>query len=264
MPVEAYHGLGLSFAEMSTEITSMLSLAESFLDDDSRHNIIPQWKQVLLSFKEEQYSENRTVLWHIPESNPIKTKPSIGEYESGTRRGKHTVFGQLSCVWEISKPKPKGKKEKKNKFRSPTFVVAGLASTKVTIWATPHGGDVKELARWTLEIGDANSPGCHFHTQITLDDNQEMFPKSLPVPRLPGLLHTPMDALDFLLGELFQDKWFLHASQGTEAGNTWARCQTTRLTNLLKWQSETIKNASGSPWVTLKKKKPFFDLLVGN
>lgn len=262
MPPNDYHGLCFSFTEMSNEVASMVSLAESFLEENSLYNVLPLWKQMLVNFRDEPYSRDRRVFWQIPESNPIRTKPS-SEYESGHRRGGHSVFGQISCTWEISKPIPKRKKEKKRSFRSPTFVVSGLACTKVTIWAVENARP-KELARWTLEIGDAISPGCHFHTQINLDNEHQIFPKSLPVPRLPALLHTPMDALDFLLGELFQDSWFLHASKTTDAGKTWARCQTTRLTNLLKWQSETIKNASGSPWVTLKKQKPLFDLLVQN
>lgn len=261
MPPNNYQGLGFLFTNMFSEIGSMLLLAESFLEEDSRYNVIPQWQQVLINFRDEPYSQNRRLLWEIPESNPIRTKISEGEYECGSRRGRHAVYGQISCVWEICKPTPIGKKQKKRNFKSLSFVLCGIASTKVTIWAKDDNHGMKELARWTLDIGDANSPGCHFHTQIDLDARHEIFPKSLPVPRLPALLHTPMDAVDFLLGELFQDRWFLHASKGTDPGQTWAQCQTTRLTNLLNWQSETINKASGSPWITLKKKKPFLDLL---
>lgn len=262
MPVNGYEGLGFSFAGMSNEVTSMASLAKSFLEESSLYNVLPMWNRALINFKDEPYS-GRRIRWEISERDPIKTK-TTSEYEAGARRGGRTVFGQISCVWEISKPVPKGKKERKRSFRSPTFVVIGLACTKVTIWGVEDAGAPKELARWTLEIGDAMSPGCHFHTQINLDARHEIFPKSLPVPRLPSLLHTPMDALDFLLGELFQNSWFKYASQDTDAGKTWAHCQTTRLTNLLKWQSETIKNASAAPWATLKKQKPSFDLLIGN
>jgi len=121
----------------------------------------------------------------------------------------------------------------------------------------------KEIARWTIEVGDAVSPGCHFHTQIELDPPDNKFPKALSVPRLPGILHTPMDALELLLSELFQDRWLQVASEGTDFVKTWANCQKSRLINVLEWQKNELAKSSGSPWTMLKKQKPALDMLVG-
>jgi hypothetical protein len=168
------------------------------------------------------------------------------------------VFGRVSGTWEIHLPNER----KKKSSQSREFILLGLASTEIGIWQN-RDGDVEEIARWTIEIGDAVSPGCHFHTQITLDDTDRMFPAALSVPRLPGLLHTPMDALEYLLGELFQDEWYKNATRSTNEVNAWASCQKKRMINLLRWQTDRLNKTAGSPWTMLKRQKPEIGMLTG-
>ena len=252
-----YQGIQFSFTEMLHEIDGMRELAKPFLEEASFYQVIPAWRRDLANFKNAPHPNGAQMFWQIPEKDPIQTKVSEGEYEPDDRRGAHDVFGRISGIWDIRKFNAKGKKKN---FRSPNFILFGIASTKISVWSQKRDNIPKELARWTVEIGSASSPGCHFHTQIDLDDQDNKFPKSLSVPRLPGVLHTPMDALDFLLGELFQDKWYQQASRQSDPVQTWANCQRTRLVRLLGWQSQKLSAASGSPWTMLKRQKPELDI----
>lgn len=253
----SYQGLHFSFANMLREIENMRLLAKPFIDVDSFEHVIPDWMQDLSNFRTRGSISEHSVAWEIRETSPIKTRVSDGEYEQKKKKGAHKVFGRVSGKWQIAKAHVDGKQRKDSNL---FFTVRGLASTKITIWSQDDEGQPHELARWTLDIGDAVSPGCHFHTQIDLDEEDHKFPKSLPVPRLPAFLHTPMDALDYLLGELFQDRWYERTSKGSDFVKNWSSCQRVRLINLLKWKSETIRDASGAPWTTLKKQKPAIDM----
>lgn len=249
----AYQGLQFSFAEMHREIENMRKLAEKFLDPKSYYRVIPEWQRQLQYFERQPHPSGAQLMWSISENDPIKTKLSEGEYEAKPRKGSYKLYGYISGVWEISKPASKGKKKT---FRSPYFTLEGLASTKITVWTPRTNGPDEELARWALEVGGADSPGSHFHTQINLDDEDHKFPSKLPVPRLPAVLVTPMDALDFLLAELFHDAWYEHTSQETDPVKHWGACQRFRLGSLLNWQGRRIREASGSPWTTFKRQKP--------
>lgn len=232
----------------------MRELARPFLDRKSYEVILPEWRQRLINIKNSGMTTSQN--WSISKGSPIKTDVSIGEYEQGDRKGKHSVFGQISGTWEIRLPNAD---DKKVKDIPNSFMLIGLASTAVSMWSADEEPAV-ELARWTIDIGDTVSPGCHFHTQIDLDDPDGMFPKSLSVPRLPALLHTPMDALEFLLAELFQKRWYEHSSRETNPVRTWSHCQRRRLSKLLDWQHQALTSTSGSPWTMFKRKKPSMDM----
>ena len=69
------------------------------------------------------------------------------------------------------------------------FEVAGLASTKLRI-LDAVSDDETELAMWRVELGDQQSPGCYFHTQILGQSDVPPFPHSVCIPRLPTLFAT--------------------------------------------------------------------------
>ena len=255
-PGSSYEGLRFSFSDMEKEIENLRQLAKPFLDTNTYEWILLKWKKELSNFRLANPGAHTT--WEISEENPIRTKISDGEYEPKPKKGGLKVFGQLSCKWDIHL----SGEVKKRGNPSPYFVLLGLASSKITIWS--DGESPSEIARWTIEVGDANSPGCHFHTQIDLDAGDHKFPKALCVPRFPSVLHTPMDALEFLLSELFQDRWLEVSSAGHDAVKTWANCQRSRLVNLLDWQRTKLKESSGSPWTMLKKQKPSLDMLMAS
>jgi hypothetical protein len=125
------------------------------------------------------------------------------------------------------------------------------------------GSKGEELAMWRIEIGDDDSPGCHFHVQIRGEEDDGPFPKRLSVPRLPTCLASPMAALEFLLAELFQEAWRRHVSAETDALKSWRAIQRERLRKLFEWQSHTVAGLNqASPWSTLKLAKPPADIFV--
>ena len=246
-----YDGLSFSFAKMEQEIDNMRLLAKPFLERDSFEMVIPDWKTQLTNFKN-GYSD-KLVRWSIAEAKPIQTIISEGEYEPGGRRGKN-VFGRISGSWDIQTPQASRRSDAKK-----SFILNGLASTVITIWERLDGEpEPQKLLHWTVEVGDSAAPGCHFHTQIKCG----MEDKPISVPRLPTLLMTPMDALEFLLSELFQDEWGKHVAKENDYCKNWASCQRPRLTKLLEWQLQQVKNAGGSPWTYLKKRKPASSLFL--
>lgn len=249
-------GLLFSFADMRKEIKSMKSLASPFLDVDTKEFVINGWHDQLNGLQRLPRGEKG--VWEIKENLPLKTKKSNGECEP-SKRGK-IVQGQLTMIWEIKA----GDIRKGQQSKSPHkyFALVGKASIKVSIIEFQENGDNKELARWRFEVGDSRSPGCHFHTQVLGGEEDFMFPKGLPVPRFPGFLVTPLDALDFLLGELFQVEWPKRQAQHTDEFHLWSSSQKNRLQRIIGWQMSNLSEYRGSPWITLKEGKPPIELLV--
>jgi hypothetical protein len=189
--------------------------------------------------------------WAIPEDDPIRTL-STEEYEPGDRRGGFSVFGELSTVWEIGLKGPA-------KSLRQVICLNGIASTKVKIYRGRADRSDLQLAQWQFEVGDGQSPGCHFHIGIGRFGDETA---SLPVPRLPSLLLTPIDALDFLLGEIFQARWKEAVNRETPPMQVWAEQQRTRLYRLLKWKQEQIGQSGGSAWNYLKHQRPSAQILL--
>jgi len=249
-------GLFFSFAEMNIEIENMSKLASQFLEENSFYNVVPTWQLDLRNYQASRATTEFS--WVIQEANPVRTKPSMGEHRVGGGGG-HNVIGELSAIWRIRLIRLSGQK----KLSLPSlFSLVGIASTRVRILEMSNAGNQNELARWRFEVGDAQSPGCHFHVQVLGGDGDSLFPKTLEVPRLPGILITPMDALEFLLGEIFQDCWRRETSKSCDAMTQWSGCQKKRLTRVLKWQRDHLETGSGSPWTWLKGRKPEADLLI--
>ncbi|MCU1231941.1 MAG: hypothetical protein JWO97_4825 [Acidobacteria bacterium] len=190
--------------------------------------------------------------WQIPENEPVVTEKSSGEYEIGRRRGVHEVVGEVTSTWQVKRVPPPGAKRQEAKL----FEVSGNASTKITIRDASRG-DV--LATWRFELGAHDSPGCYVHAQILGESADPPFPASLPVPRLPAILFTPAASLEFVLGELFHNRWQQELLRNAGALGRWKRVQEDRLERLLKWQIDRLSEA-GSPWMTLKIAKPDADL----
>ena len=82
---------------------------------------------------------------------------------------------------------------------------------------------------WRVELGADDAPGCYFHTQILGDREESPFPKSVPIPRLPSPFVTPMAAVEFVLGELFQDKWQEEARRTRDPQRRWRSIQAATL-----------------------------------
>lgn len=241
--------LEFDFQEAITEIDALARVAADFIEPQSIM-VLPRLRLVLESIRA---TPSEAVFdWGIPEALPLVTKVSRGCYQPDDQ-GEKNVFAEITSVWSIRRLRPKGKKS----LPASVFSLVGKASTRVRLFnEAPGGGKGPQLAMWRSEIADVNSPGCHFHVQILGDQATGQFPKSLDVPRLPGVLTTPAGVVEYVLGELFQDGWAQHVGNESADLKRWAPIQRQRLAALFAWHSAVIKMSSGSPWPTLKRAKP--------
>jgi hypothetical protein len=164
----------------------------------------------------------------------------------------------LAFKWQVLRVRPK-----KHKSPAEQFELVGIASTVVrVVQVDSEGADRDEIAMWRTEVGDAQSPGCHFHVQIRGENEELPFPKSLSVPRLPTCLTTPMAAMEFMLGELFQERWRERVSAQTNVLNAWRSIQVSRMEKLFEWHLKEIRDSHTSPWLALKGAKPQRNIFV--
>lgn len=115
-------------------------------------------------------------------------------------------------------------------------------------------------------MGSDDSPGCHFHSQIDwkasikavyTEEEMQAWP-SLDVPRLPSLLVTPGDCLDYILGELFQETWPKKYEE-TEIAHIgrWLSTSRQRIAAVLRTSLKAAEEGtSTSPWIAIKQWYP--------
>lgn len=243
-------GIRFPFTDTLIELESAKAIAHEFLENEEL--VFAQIRTQLEGLRDERTSH---VSWTIPSSRPLRTIVSPGHYDRG---GGGAVVGTMSFVWEIGRVPPK-----KRKAPAEFFELVGIASTVSRVFAVNDDGSLgDELAMWRMEIGDDNSPGCHFHVQIRGEVEDGPFPRRLPVPRLPGCLATPMAALEFMLAELFQERWTKHIFSETDSLKRWRAIQRSRFSRLLAWQQIQTSSTSRSPWLALKGAKPPQDLFL--
>jgi hypothetical protein len=240
------------FSEIIDEIESFTHLASKFIALGSQH-VLPRFKSTLQSYRDQAHQG--TLPWNISVSDPLKTIVSEGEYESGRKRGSHRVVAEIDALWEIQRIPTK-----KRKAPATHFQLVGIASTRVRLFCEAAPAR-HEIGMWRMEIGDANSPGCHFHVQILGENAEAPFPKSLCIPRLPGLIITPMAVTEFVLAEIFQNQWPEHIGYDTPHLRRWAPIQRRRLNKLLDWNLSLLDDG-GSPWTTIKQRKPDVGLFL--
>ncbi|SRR5258708_6917342 len=209
-------GLRFSTDQITSEIQGMADLAEVFLSGQHSQSL----RRAGHDLKNALRSGG---IWQIPRHNPLET---VESEEAGS------LFGRLSFQWEV------------RPVKTHRFFHVGNASTTIEIHGLSSSGP---LVSWNTDIGGPSHPGYRFHSQIVSNGN------SLAVPRLPSILVTPTDCLDFLLGELFQKKWEKHQvkEQGRTAG--WTQGVRKRICHLLHWKAERAAQSRGmTPWMTLK------------
>ena len=235
--MDAYDGLAFSFAAVEAEVRNVAKAAQPFLTRTSVEVVLPRWINALLSIR----NAGKPARWEIEEVHPIETIPSKGQCEArkSAKKEPHLV-GHLSVVWDIN---PSDDRK--------TFILLGIASTKVTIWRRDKKGQCHTAAQWKFEIGDQQSPGCHFHVGIGQDGGY-----ALPVPRLPSYLLSPIDGLDFLLGELFQEGWSMRLAKETDEVIMYSKHQRERLLFVLDWVREQVYTSRTAPLNSLKARKP--------
>lgn len=246
--------LHFTFQDVLDEIDSIAKVTKHFVAAESTA-VLPQLRATLESIKANR--SGLVVPWGIKDNHPLRTVESLGQYEPGDGGG-HIVIAEITSRWDIACVVDPAQAKKIPKF----FSLEGVASTRVRILDVDNEGAERELATWRMEVGDDQSPGCHFHVQVLGEEHHQLFPHSFPVPRFPSLIITPMAVLEFVLAELFQDEWRKHAATESADMQRWKPIQQKRLLELLRWQQECIRDASGSPWTSFKARKPLPQIFI--
>lgn len=181
-------GLVFKVSDLTNQLMYLETVSKRFLDTASAGKIQSAAEQLRYALKERSRArgEHRRFRWIVPKDEPIRTIQSTGDYQADGQ-GAHTVLGELSFVWEMEASSSQG-----------YAVLVDNASISCTVTTV---ADRLVLAEWNFDIGDAQAPGTLFHVQ------QKLGADGLDVPRWHSLVVTPADALDFLLGELFQEEW---------------------------------------------------------
>ncbi len=249
-----YQGLVFSYKDLVEECETLKQYAKHFLDPETTH-VLEQAKSRLQNHQQKT-AAGVSLGWAISPEDPLRTKWSVGKSQPGGNSA-HKVRAEFSFIWNI---RPLDDAEWPNKKH---FVLDGKASTVVRVMEELQNPLREEcIAIWKVEVGDQNSPGTHFHVQLN-DFAKSPFPKSFDVPRLPALAMSPLLAVEFAIGELFQDEWRKYAFVNGAAARTWRRIHGPRLARFLKWQADrAAEDIEGSPWMAIKIAKPRRDLLV--
>lgn len=247
----------LSISEVCEEIRHLKDAASDLLAP-SAVGVLAEFERALQAIV---WKEPGTVTpWELRRDNPLMTIISEGEFCHGGKVGAHHCLAEISSIWCITPVKP----PRKQKITS--FKVVDIASVHVEIFEAINKKKASALGSWRMELGAPDAPGCFFHTQILAEKerSEAPFPHSLDIPRLPGFLFTPMAVTEFVLAELFQDKWRDPARQVRHEIKGWARIQRDRLLKTFLWHIRRTLEASGSPWMHLKSGIPAVDWFVRN
>lgn len=231
--------------ELLSEVDSLQKLAARFLDLASPF----QLDQLAGELRGLVTQKRGPMTWEIPEDRPLRTRVSQGEFETAGRSSNRRVYAEVTGIWviEAAGAEQFHLDRSKRKTMPPTLIgFTGRASTVITVF---DEDEADPIAHWKMELGDARAPGCFFHTHFASDD-------SFPVPRHPNVFPTPMSAIGFVLGELFQGEWEEVVSGATDPPNRWRSIQGKRLKALLQWQLAQVDQATSSPWVSMKVAKP--------
>jgi hypothetical protein len=230
------------FIDTIAEIDFVASLPRAFLYP-SAERVLREYHALLTQIRDSRTTGELS----IAEDAPLVTAPSSGQYDKGKGQ---PVFAEIATTWGINCIPPK-----KGSRHPELYVVVGKASTAVKLFeGTPEAKETL-LTTWKMELGARDAPGCYFHSHI--HDTC-----GIPVPRLPILPATPMAVVEFVLGELFQEKWEKFAAKESYHQSRWRTLQGHRLAAHARWQTNELNNSAGSPWVVLKRAMPPTSLFV--
>ena len=226
-------GLKFSVAELQRELNFCDSIVKRYLERRSQGRL----KSAADDLKLIPTTRNKTQIWQIDKNNPLKTKPSLQSSEISCKG--YSLQGRLSFKWEL------------RKCDQQTVELLGIASTVISIHEIVDAKAKDDyIIKWHVDIvTQKNAPGPAFHTQV---DN----PKNVRVPRLPSILFSPVDCLDFLLGELYQEEWSRYQSSNSRIKSL-AKTQQSRMRRLLQEQNSVLGDLGyQSAWITLKNWVP--------
>ena len=226
-------GILFNAAELRREIEAFKHLTRHLIDP-SAGSVLGEFEGKLQQLLRLPGTPGR---WEIERHRPIITVPSEGDHEP-ERKGKKDLFGQFSCVWQITPVRSRNR----TKGDADQIEVTGIASAELMIRTQSL-----EFARWTIEIASDGAPGTFFHTQLPMSGQA--------IPRLPAYAVSPLGALEFLLAEVFRSRW-PEALKGNAGKTTqWSKIQSGRLRLALEWAVSEVTRG-GSPIVALQTAVP--------
>lgn len=246
----AYASLLFDFSEIIAELASAEALSEPFTSEEAA-TAIKTARVTLESIRSD--NTDRVRQWLCGANAPFRTK-ATSAYDSTSS---HPIYGEVSSIWEIRRVRPRGPKS----ALATHFAIEGIASTEVRLFRVANEPEL--LAFWKIEVATMNAPGVHFHMQIKNASDAPPFPQWLSVPRYPTLFVTPMDAIEFCIGEIFGNTWLSHITRQTSEMLRWRKIHRERLERLLRWQLSVV-DGMPSPWAALKAAKPAATLFTGN
>jgi len=223
-----------------TELREVFSKATDFFDTTASTILKAAAKDLETAFRVSKGKFS----WEVRQGpRAICTRPSDGKFEP-SGGGRQTVVGTCSWLWELKK------------VDSKFVAIAGNASLKVALLEVieENGEDVRSpLCEWNFDIGEAGHPGTLVHTQLcSVNQGSHL----LSVPRFPSVVLAPTDALDFLLGELFQEDWAKEANLIRSKHQKVAKRMRTRLATFLEQQALDLREAPGLAVHALKAWQP--------
>ena len=234
-------------SELEQEINALSKISASFFEREWPENLT----YFLIDFK--SILGQPVGSCHDLVLKPLRTRISEGEYEAGSKRRGKRIYAIISGIWQIRVHSAGSGQQ---------LEFCGKASMTTEVFALNES--CTPLAKWQLDLGADDSPGCYVHAQIPWGfEVKNLGQNPIPVPRLPSIFVTPMSAIEFVLGELFQDEWPKATAGYTHHPQYWRARQRKLLLSLFSWyQNHLKKKSDSSPWVTLKKAKPDGRLFV--
>jgi hypothetical protein len=200
---------------------------------------------------------------------PVTTLPCNGGYERREGGAQRELYATVSCLWQVL---PLGSPRKKAQADR-LVAVAGTASTVVSLLRPSEDG-AELVASWRMEIGNPDSPGAHFHVQIPRSQigdedagilEEPPWPHWLPVPRFPAPPTTPIAAVEFVLAEIFQDRWAQMAGSDHRSLPRWNRIHLSRYQAFLAWQRRVLeRDTAATPLLALKGALPDADMFTSD
>jgi len=236
--------LAFSFGEIEDELLAFAAVADDFLRPES----IRQLKDLQSKLGPIASSTHDTT-WGTSVDAPLTTLSSV-EFEPNDKKTEVKIYGSLNFKWHIQ---PLAKLE--NNPRNRWFALLN-SSSRIEIRTADSN---LPLCHWDFDLGDANSPGCHFHAKPHWQDFQHAasLVNPIPIPRLPTWLFLPTDCLEFLFGELWQEGWKKRAQQSDPDMQRWAKLSHDRHLRMASCHLNRYKNTRQlSGWMTLKTWKP--------
>lgn len=241
----AYVAPRFNYQDLAEELDAIGKAASGLLAPERRF-VLARAVQTLIHSRTGNY-----FCWHI--DDPITTIRNGGRH-GPTGAGNFDAEGRLTFTWDIRAIRPPRGRD------AVLFEIAGNISTKMAIYGRPlrqENGADQLLACWRFELGTSNHPGTYVHSQVDWDTGSGVNGLEFDIPRLPSILITPGECLDFLLGELFQADWPKAQQNNAAELHRWQARQKKRLVALVSAQQKVLQaTANVSPWIALKRWKP--------